>query len=321
MAIRLKAEPTREVSQSNDGAPLVSIGLPVYNGDNYLEEAIASILAQTFTDFELIISDNASTDRTEEIARRFAAADDRIRFHRNETNIGGANNQNLTLDLARGRYVRMAAHDDVMAPTLLEECIKVLESQPEVVLCYPASVIIDADGNRIKERSIGRGTAARPSQRFAELAFRNHACEPIYGLLRGDVLRAVQPMGNYTDSDRVLLCEIAMHGPFVELPSALFYKRYHAKNYYLDWRARMAWYTPARKGRASLPHWLALGNLCRVVRRAPISAGERIRCVGVLVAWTLLYSMKLLKDLMIALRVALKNCLMGQPAKGIYNWE
>jgi glycosyltransferase involved in cell wall biosynthesis len=81
--------------------PKISIGLPVRNGEEYLEESIDSILAQTFTDFELIISDNASTDRTEAICRAYAAKDRRIRYYRNPVNIGGANYGNLTFQLAR----------------------------------------------------------------------------------------------------------------------------------------------------------------------------------------------------------------------------
>ena len=309
------------MSDPTPNGPLVSICLPVFNGENYLAEALESILSQTYTNFEVIISDNASTDSTAAIVRRFAADDHRIRQHRNDENIGGANNQNLTIDLARGTYIRMAAHDDVMAPTLLAECVRVLENRPEVVLCYPTTIVIDGEGKELKRRSIDRGTASRPSRRFAELAFRNHACEPIYGVIRTDVLRKIRPMGSYTDSDRVLLCELALHGPFVELPEALFYKRYHAKNYYLDWRARMTWYTPSRRGRPSLPHWLALRNLCGVVARGTIGAWERTKCGGVLVAWSAIYSLKLLKDVVVALRVAAVNQLAGRPAGGIYNWE
>src|SRR5438552_4723426 len=103
--------------------PRVSIGLPVYNAENYLVEALDSILAQTFTDFELIISDNASTDRTREICKYYESSDARVHYYCNETNIGGARNANLTFKLARGQYFRWAADDDVCAPTLLEKSV------------------------------------------------------------------------------------------------------------------------------------------------------------------------------------------------------
>src|SRR5262252_3377793 len=116
--------------------PTVSVGLPVYNGERYLEESIDSILAQTYTDFELIISDNASTDRTECICRRYAAADARVRYYRNERNIGGYPNHSRVFSLARGRYFRFAAHDDVCDRQLLARCVEALELHPEAVLSY-----------------------------------------------------------------------------------------------------------------------------------------------------------------------------------------
>src|SRR5262245_40295511 len=123
--------------------PLVSIGLAVYNGEEYLSDAISSILAQSFTDFELIISDNASTDRTEEICKTYADMDSRIRYSRNETNIGGVNNENLTFRLSKGKYFRLAAHDDVCDPKLIEKCVEVLERDQDVILCQTAIVNID----------------------------------------------------------------------------------------------------------------------------------------------------------------------------------
>src|SRR4051794_3298661 len=93
--------------------PKLSIGLPVYNGENFLAHAVDSILAQDFRDFELIISDNASTDRTAEICRGYAESDPRVRYVRFETNQGGSRNFCYVFELARGEYFKWAAHDDV----------------------------------------------------------------------------------------------------------------------------------------------------------------------------------------------------------------
>ncbi len=267
-----------EMNQATEPSPTVSIGLAVYNGENYLEVAIESMLAQTYRDFELIICDNASTDRTEEISRRFAAADSRVRYHRNETNIGGARNQQLTVELSKGRYIRFAAHDDLIAPTLLEECVAELERRPDVVICFPGTIVIDPEGKEVSEYQSDRGTAATPSQRFAELAFRDHNCDAIYGVIRGDVLRTTQPMGNFIDADKVFLCDLAMRGRFHAIHRPLFYKRFHPKNYVANWRDRMAWYNPDRKGKASFPNWLELHSFASVVPTAKIAIGERLRC-------------------------------------------
>jgi glycosyltransferase involved in cell wall biosynthesis len=132
-----------------EAVPAVSICLPVYNGENYVAAAIESMLAQTFADFELIITDNASTDRTGEICRKFADADSRVRYHRNERNVGGARNQTLAVQMARGRYVRLSAHDDKIAPTHLEECVALLEKRPDVVIAFTRTVVIDEVGAEV----------------------------------------------------------------------------------------------------------------------------------------------------------------------------
>src|SRR5690348_1009140 len=146
-----------------EALPTVSICLPVFNGENYVAEAIESMLAQTFTDFELVITDNASTDRTEEICRKFAEVDGRIRYHRNERNVGGARNQAISVDLSRGRYVRLSAHDDKMAPTHLEVCLAALAAHPEAVIAFTSTIVLDEDGNAVGDYRSVRGTAAQPS--------------------------------------------------------------------------------------------------------------------------------------------------------------
>src|SRR5581483_2124327 len=127
-------------------SPKVSIGLPVFNGERYLAETIQSILAQTFSDFELIISDNASTDRTEDICRSFAAVDGRIRYVRNKHNIGAVGNYNNVQRLARGAYFRWANYDDLIAPNMVARCVEVLDNEPTVILAYTKSQLIDQDG-------------------------------------------------------------------------------------------------------------------------------------------------------------------------------
>src|SRR2546428_8185883 len=125
--------------------PRVSIGLGVYNGQVFLNQTLDSILAQTFDDFELIISDNASTDGTEEICREYAARDGRIRYSRNATNIGSNGNFKRVFQLATGEYFRWSAADDLFAPTSLQECVNVLDDHPKVVLCYPRTILIDGN--------------------------------------------------------------------------------------------------------------------------------------------------------------------------------
>ena len=179
----------------------------MYNGERYLEESIDSILAQTFTDFELVISDNASTDRTEAICRRYEESDSRVRYHRNAENIGGANNHNLTFELARGDLFRWASYDDVCAPELLERCVAVLDDDPAVTLCYSAVASIDEHGERIEVISRNNADGRRPHQRFAGVAGSRDYCEETYGIIRSEVFGSTRLQQNYTGSDRTLLSE------------------------------------------------------------------------------------------------------------------
>lgn len=288
--------------------PLVSIGMAVYNGEKYLDEAIRSILAQTYTNFELIISDNASTDRTAEICQRYAAQDARIRYSRNETNIGGANNENLTFRLSRGKYFRWAAHDDICAPELIERCVEVLETHPEVVLCHTTVIDIDDAGKVLRYTRSVQGSHPSPFQRFREISDRSHACEATYGLVRSEIIRRTRLQLNYTDSDRVFLCELALYGPFYQIQEPLFYKRHHAGNRYLDWRGRMAWFLPslANTGSVTFPNWMELYDLFVTIGRVKLPLHEKLLCYLWLIPWALMSAKRLAKDLAVAVYMLLQ---------------
>ena len=157
-------------------------------------------------------------------------------------------------------------------------------------------------------------------QRFAELAFRVHNCDAIYGVMRTDVLRRANPLGNYIDADKVFLCGLAMQGRFHAIDRPLFHKRFHPKNHVADWRDRMAWFNPDKKGKPSLPNWLELRDFVDVVARAKIPLRERLLCAGVTAAWAVRYSPQLSKDLYVASRMMLSRS-HRKGALGIYNWE
>lgn len=268
------------VALQTDHVPLVSIGLAVYNGEKYLREAIDSILAQTFIDYELIISDNASTDSTAEICQEYAARDPRIRYHRNATNIGGANNENQTFRMSRGKYFRWAAHDDVLAPTLLERCAEVMEANPDVVLCYPWSVVIDGEGTQLEVTRPQRPATLQGRKLFAHLSRSGHQCEETYGLMRSEALAATGLQRNYTDSDRTLLAHMALLGRYYEIPVELFFKRQHpgnSVNAFPDWRQRMQWFGISTKSAILMPHWQQLLHYLAIVRTAPVGRAQRIQ--------------------------------------------
>jgi glycosyltransferase involved in cell wall biosynthesis len=282
--------------------PCVSIGMPVYNGENYIREAIDAILAQTFADFELVIADNASTDRTEEICREYALKDRRIRYYRHERNFGPAWNHNLVFELSIGKYFKWAAHDDLYAPDYLEKCVEILDRDPTVVLCHAkANVIDECDGRLRGKYDIDLNTdSPEPYDRFYGLIFGDrklgdHRCYQIYGLMRADSLRETPRIGKYAHADGVLLVYLAFLGRFYEIPEYLFFPRVHA-NYHLY----SAWFDPAKEGKISLPRWRIFGEYLRAVWQAPISKSDRAICYLYLMDWLRHRRYRLREDLVIA---------------------
>jgi len=276
------------VSSTNEASrPRVSIGVPVYNGGDYLAEAFESLLDQHFSDFELIVSDNASTDDTEKICREFASRDPRIRYERLPENLGAAANYNRTVALARGEYFKWASHDDRLAPTFLDRCVETLSAaSSDTVLCYPRTILIDARGAVIGEHPDRMDlTEGRPSSRFRHFMNRWGMCNPIFGLIRLDVLRRTALIGSFVSSDVVLLAELALLGKFVEIPEPLFFRRIHeasSRQGALTPEEVVRWFDP--KGSAG-SDWVSPRN--RVALRAvstaahaPIPLLERIRAVS-----------------------------------------
>jgi glycosyltransferase involved in cell wall biosynthesis len=208
------------------GRPLVSIGLPVYNGERYMAQALDSLLAQDLEDFELIICDNASQDATARIAADYAARDPRVRYHRNQRNLGLVANFNRAFELSRGKYFKWAAHDDWHPPQTLRRCVEVLEADPSAVLCASAVAIADEDGQvfdtwhpRLDLRS------PNPQTRLHRLLW--HLGEPhqLFGVMRAGALRRTRLMRNFLGTDRVLLGELVLQGPIWHLQEVLHYYR------------------------------------------------------------------------------------------------
>jgi glycosyltransferase involved in cell wall biosynthesis len=269
--------------------PLVSIGMPVYNGENFIIESLDSLLAQTCTDFELIVCDNASNDRTGEIVQSYAERDSRIRYHRNETNIGASANYNLSFELARGKYFKWAAHDDICAPTYLERCIEALERDPGVVLAYTQAKAIDGQGNLVKVYP-GKHYFNSPSPRirFYEFVVDPHPIVAVFGVMRREVLGRTRLIGKYSGSDRPLLSEMSLLGKFFEVPDYLFFYRFHEAQSWGGAKSRhamQAWYDPRRAGKITFPHWRLLREHLRSIERAPIGLRDRVSCYFYMAYW------------------------------------
>ncbi|HEY9771482.1 MAG TPA: glycosyltransferase family 2 protein [Coleofasciculaceae cyanobacterium] len=289
----------------NQNQPLVSIGMPVYNGERFLENALNSILAQTFTDFELIISDNGSTDRTEDICRTYANADRRIRYFRNQQNFGAGWNFDRVTELARGKYFKWACHDDLCAVEFLQRCIDILEQDPKTVLAYPKTLIIDEHESEIEKYEdrfhLQSDQASQRFKTYHHLVRYGHQCHPFHGLIRRDILTQLLPLGSYPSSDLILLGKLALYGKFYEVPSYLFWKRDHAQasvRAHNAFRDRIAWYDPSKKGKLHLTRWKWLREYIQAIHIAPLNWQERVQCYLQMLQWLTWNSVWLTKDLL-----------------------
>lgn len=268
-----------------EATPPVGIGMPVYDGEAYVAEAIDSVLAQTFGDFELVISDNASTDGTEAICRDYAARDGRIRYLRQPENLGAAENYNRVFREARGDTFRWASHDDLLAPTLLETCHRVLAAAPpEVVLCYPQTRLIDAQGRELGVNDDGMDLReASPRRRLLRVVRGWSLCNPICGLMRREALARSGLIRPYISSDVVLLAELALFGQFWEIPEPLFARRIHdassrRSGASVDEVAR--WFDPAARGAGVLhPRTQLFFRTLAMIWESDLPLAERVECM------------------------------------------
>jgi glycosyltransferase involved in cell wall biosynthesis len=298
--------------------PLLSVGLFVYNGERFLEQALDSFLNQTFTDFELLISDNASTDRTGEIANAYAAHDDRIRYYRTEKNMGAGWNMRRVYELAQGRYFKWAAVDDVLQPEFFRRCVEILEGDPSYVLAHTKTKAIDENGTLLENYVTPKIAESNdPVNRFREMILTDHNCYQIFGVMRMSALRQLPPQGIYVGGDRVLLARMSLLGRFYEVPEHLFITRRHRKQSVATLPARLRtprfrltkrygtlpcieWWDPTKTLSLTFPEFHKLLEYFLTIYRASLRSGQKLLCYYLLIAWIEIHLNLMLGDLLIA---------------------
>ena len=281
-------------------APRLSIGLPVFNGELFLRQALDSLLNQTYRDFELIIVDNASTDATGSLCEEYAARDPRVRYVRQPENVGAAENFNTAFRLGRGELFKWAAHDDTLAPDFLERCIAVLDEQPDVVLAYSRVAQIDSHGEVIGAYDYPmRVDSPDPLVRFHDLVLTNHFCVAGFGVIRRAGPGKTPLIAKYVGSDRVLLAELALHGRLVEIPEYLFFRRDHPETSgrKFSMYRRLAWFDPKQKGKVYYPYWRVGVEFFKTAGRAAGSFERRLGAYQIVARWFFRRRWALLEDL------------------------
>lgn len=302
------------LSNRRDRKPRLSIGLPVFNGENYLAAALDSILAQTYRDFELIISDNASTDRTEEICLSYAAKDRRVHYFRNRTNIGGGRNFNRAFELASGEYFKWHAHDDLLRPEFLARCVEVLDNDPSIILVHSKTGRIEEDGVLVGAFDHNMNVGAHePHERLRSLLMERNIAAEQFGVIRSKSLGATRLMGNYVACDRNLLAELALLGRWHIIPEYLFLRRQHRDAGTNIWplQARIVWYEPRRPEKLNFPHFREVAEHLNVIRRSPLSMAERWACYSVMARYLLHLRKGLSSDTYIAAVRTIRRFKLG----------
>ena len=270
--------------------PRLTIGLPVYNGENYLAESIEALLGQTYEDFELVISDNASSDGTAEIIRNYCKQDSRIRYIRQPCNVGLNPNHNFVITQARGELFKMASHDDLYARDLLKRCIDALDEYPRVVLAHCREAMIDDSGKitRVLHYSVAADRLRAP-ERFRSMLFDGWD-DYTYGVMRTNVLRQTHLHGSHHFADRSINTELGLHGPFYLVPETLYFRRDHPerKEPYTV-RTRCAYLDPRRASPIRHPAIRLYGEYIwayiAAIRNAPLSKAERRECYQYFGQW------------------------------------
>lgn len=268
--------------------PRLTLGLPVYNGQKHLAESLESILAQTYRDFELIISDNASTDRTADICRQFAARDPRIRYDRLERNIGAAGNFNRLIEMGSGELFKWVAHDDLYDPDYLRACVKLLDDHPEAVLAFARRRFITYEEGTILPREFVPVEDASPRQSFDRITYpdllRLNGCHNpvmVFGVIRSHVIRQTSGLRPWIAGDIACVVNWRLLGEFVEEPRELFFQRLHGQT--PDWQARLTrrgesmWFDPNNASRKLTPGLTLLKEYWSMIGRAPLPWHRKLR--------------------------------------------
>lgn len=264
--------------------------MTLYNVERYLPLALDALLAQDFTDFEIVACDNASSDRTWQIVTEYAARDPRVRPYRNETNVGQAGNFRRVVDLARGELFKLQSHDDLPAPTMLSRCVAALDQAGHrAVLAYPRTRIIGADGRDLGAWSDEGELRARWAWlRVGRWGARWHLCNELFGVMRTDTLRRTHLLvDSVVSPDVLLLAELAMHGQFVQVPEELFLRRMHPAGTHQGERSLAevaAYLEPQAKQQQVTTRFALVRDIARRLPDGGVSTPTALSCVAAFTA-------------------------------------
>ncbi len=275
-------------SPSPASAPLprVSVGMPAYNAGQTIRASLDALLAQTLGDFELIVSDNASTDDTWAIVSEYAARDPRIVAIRQPKNIGANGNYTAVFRRARAPYFKWASSNDWCAPTLLARCVERLDQDPSVVLAAPRTRLFSGSVDQFTE--YGRDYAfmqEQPVERFVAVGKMLALNNILNGVIRTETLAHTRLIEHYVGADVILIGHLALLGKLAQVDEPLFYRRMDRETAtrLMSADALYRHHYPVRTRQALFPAWRRFGGWLNAVFTSRLSMSDR---AGAL-AWTL----------------------------------
>lgn len=267
--------------------PKVCIGMFAHNEEKYIRPTLDRLMGQDFTDFELIISDDDSTDATETICREYAARDKRIRYIRQNPRLGIVGNANFVFRQCRSPYFMWAAGHDLHATTFISKLLPLLEADPKVVCAYPLVPVVDVDGAKFPDQD-----QCRLDTRWLNVAARVNlvlwglrGSEPIYGLFRSDAIRKTSLYRPLICGDNLVLFELTLVGAITFVPEELYFLKStkaltHLRDKLENYRRTMY----GGKGRGffgmRLNFWRLLFAHIGAILRAPLPAGRKPVLIG-----------------------------------------
>ena len=302
MALTSASQPIR------NNRPAVSIGLPVFNGAEHLGEAIESLLNQTYADFELIISDNCSTDGTRAICERFAGEDARVCYIRQPQNIGAPRNWNVVAHYATGTYFKWASANDYCNERFVEECLLELERDPKAVLAFGRTCLVDDSRDTMTDyEGDVEVLDERPSDRFRRV-LRSWALNNAQsGLFRLAVLRKTGLDRPYVGGDLQLMLELSLHGRFKRVPTAVLYRRVANDSMSTNLTREQLDHLidPLSTSGTRLAAWPKHWDRLTTIVRSPIAGVEKLACIGTTLREAAWDRSRLVRELPILLKNAL----------------
>lgn len=259
-------------------SPKVSIGLPVFNAERFLQDTLDSLLAQSFTDTEIVISDNASTDSTQEICLQLQRDDPRIHYFRNERNLGVTANYNRVAELSRGVYFKWASANDRCHTDYIAECVEVLDSLPDVVLCHARCRLLKDDGTEEDYEGDFEVMESRPSERWMKVLTCLRLNNLLNGVVRRSTLLRTTMLGPYIWSDTTTIAELSLYGKFYMLPDVRFYRNMEQSAATAQRRDSevLTHFEPERVGKLQFREWRRLYEFAWGAARAPIPLSEKL---------------------------------------------